>query len=194
MICPNGNITVNSLLSKVTSGDYEVWYEPNDKPEDWDWRKQGFYRSPNRKKITDKESLLDAISKEYAQEGKIIYDATREYYSKHPYAGEAKSYVKEAFYWEYSSCFGERRCYKICESTYLGEGPSPVPLELVCYEGDFNSVCFTVGYWDKTDEGYEFTSCGSRLFDYVSEEDLPEIWKAVKAADKFLNKRFEEEK
>ena len=153
-----------------------------------------FYRSPNKIKITTKVDLLKAIQSEYDKEGKIIYDTTDEYDKHHPYIGEARSYVKDVFTWQYSSQFGAKRCYRICECSYLGEPPEYVPLEIVCYEEGFNGPCFQIGSWDCTSEGYEFKSCGSRFFEYVSQEDLLEIWKAIKAADLYLNERFNSER
>ena len=190
MFCPNGNLTLNQLLNMLYSKEYDIWFEPNDEPEDWDWKKNGFYRSPNKTKITTKEDLLKAIQSEYDKEGKIIYDITDEYNKRHPYVGEVKVYRRDIFTWQYSSSFGAKRCYRICECSYLGESPEYVPLEIVCYEDGFNSPCFQIGSWDRTSEGYEFKSCGSRFFEYVSLEDLPEIWKAIKAADLYLNERF----
>ena len=190
MFCPNGNLTLNQLLNMLYSKEYDIWFEPNDEPEDWDWKKNGFYRSPNKTRITTKADLLKAIQSEYDKEGKIIYDNTDEYYKRHPYVGEAKVYRRDIFTWQYSSPFGAKRCYRICECSYLGESPEYVPLEIVCYEDGFNSSCFQIGSWDRTSEGYEFKSCGSRFFEYVSLDDLPEIWKAIKAADLYLNERF----
>ena len=47
---------------------------------------------------------------------------------------------------------------------------------------------------NESNEGYEFHSCGSRLFDYVEEEDIPRFWSIIKEVDKFLAKRFAQEK
>ena len=46
MYCPNGNLTLNQLLDMLFSKEYDIWFEPDDKPEDWDWKKNGFYPSP----------------------------------------------------------------------------------------------------------------------------------------------------
>ena len=193
MFCPNGNLTLNQLLDMLYSKEYDIWFEPNDEPEDWDWKKNGFYRSPNKTKITTEHDLLKAIRAEYDKEGKIIYDTTDEYNRRHPYIGEAKSYIKDVFTWQYSSQFGAKYCYKICECSYLIDCPKYIPLGLFCYENGFNSPCFQIGSWNRDSEGYEFKSCGSRLFKYISQEDLPEIWKAIKAADLYLNERFNNE-
>ena len=49
------------------------------------------------------------------------------------------------------------------------------------------------GVLTEGDDGYEFHSVGSRMFDYIDDEDLNEIWKAIKNADKYLNNRFHKE-
>jgi hypothetical protein len=194
MICPNGTSSLDELRKMVFSKDYIVWYEPFDEPKDWDWRTKGIYRSPNKIKITTQAALIDAIRKEYDKEGCIIYDITENYYKNHPYEGEEIKHVKEVFDWQYSSPYGCKYCYKICPCSYLGAAPKNVPLELVCFENGFNNNCFTIGIWNRDDEGYEFRSVGSRLFDYVNEKDVNLIWKIIKEADEFLSKRFLEER
>ncbi|MBR6610702.1 MAG: hypothetical protein IKK93_00450 [Campylobacter sp.] len=193
MICPNGTLSLKQLYDMVYSKDYVVWYEPNDEPSDWDWKTKGFYRSPNKIKITTQAALLDAFRKEYDKEGRIVYDLTDTYFSNHPYEGEEVKHVKETFDWQYASPFGNKYCYKICSCSYLGEPPKFIPLEIVCYENGFNDSCFTIGHWDRDDEGYEFHSVGSRLFKYVHEKDVELIWKIIKEADDFLAKRYKEE-
>ena len=34
MFCPNGNLTLNQLLDMLYSKEYDIWFEPNDEPED----------------------------------------------------------------------------------------------------------------------------------------------------------------
>ena len=151
--------------------------------------------------IADKRKLYEyasngtlfAFRKEYDKEGRIIYDLTDTYFSNHPYEGEEVKHVKETFDWQYASPFGNKYCYKICSCSYLGEPPKFIPLEIVCYENGFNDSCFTIGHWDRDDEGYEFHSVGSRLFKYVHEKDVELIWRIIKEADDFLAKRYKEE-
>ena len=73
------------------------------------------------------------------------------------------------------------------------EKPKNVPLSLNMFDVDFEGTSFVIGTWERDDEGYEFRSVGSRMFDYVDDEDLNEIWKAIKNADKYLNNRFHKE-
>lgn len=90
------------------------------------------------------------------------------------------------FKWQYE---GEK-CYKINNCSYLGEPPKHIPLELVQFFDGFDTPCFQLGSWERDKEGYEFRSCGSRMFEYIPKKDLEEVWKGLKKADKFLNERF----
>ena len=83
----------------------------------------------------------------------------------------------------------------IRDCAYLnGYEPKYKSLELNCYENGFNGTCFTIGSWKRDyKDGYEFKSCGSRLFEYIKPEDLEVIFNAIKAADKYLNERFQNE-
>lgn len=193
MIYPNGTVLVSKLREMVYSKEYTVWFEPNDQPADWDWKSQGFYRSPHRTKITTQADLLEAIKKEYDKEGRIIYETTDIYYVNHPYEGEEVKHIEETFIWQYTSKFGRKLSYKVCPCSYLGESPKHIPLEIVCYEDGFNGSCFQICSWGRDNEGYEFHSCGSRLFDYVEKEDVPRLWNIIKEIDDFLAKRFKQE-
>lgn len=193
MIYPNGIVSVSKLREMVYSKEYIVWFEPNDQPADWDWKTQGFYHSPHRTKITTQADLLEAIKKEYDKEGRIAYEITDVYYTNHPYVGEEIKHIEETFIWQYTSNFGRKLSYKVCPCSYLGESPKHIPLEIVCYEDGFNSSCFQICSWERDSEGYEFHSCGSRLFEYVEEEDIPRFWNIIKEIDDFLAKRFKQE-
>jgi hypothetical protein len=74
-----------------------------------------------------------------------------------------------------------------------GYEPKHIPLCLECFENGFNGTCFTIGSWERDEEGYEFRSVGSRMWQYIDEEDLPIIYKAIAAADSYLNNRFANE-
>lgn len=94
------------------------------------------------------------------------------------------------FQWSYS---GEKN-YRISECSYIMNPPKYIPLEIVCFEGDFDtSYCFQIGSWKRDNHGYEFHSCCSRLFNCISKKDLKEVWKGLKKADKFLNARWQKE-
>lgn len=172
MIYPNGSTEIRKLLKMIHSDEYEVWYEAN---------------SAHRKKITSQGDLVWAINEEFSGNGKICYDITKEYCKKHPVDNEVRKEITEdKFKWEYAG----KKNYKITPCTYLGESPKYIPFELVQFDGDFNSSCFQLGSWERNKEGYEFHSCGSRMFDYIPKKDLKEVWKGIKKADKFLNTRF----
>ena len=192
MIYPNGSIKLNELKRMINSKDFILYYEENTKePVGWDWTKDGIFHG-NKYPIDNEEELISCINKELKDEGRICYDITKEYYRKHPYEGEEIIYVKPKFFWEWQS-HTTKKCYSITESSYLGEKPKNVPLSLNMFDVDFEGSCFVIGTWERDDEGYEFRSVGSRMFYYVDDEDLNEIWKAIKNADKYLNDRFHDE-
>ena len=192
MIYPNGSIELNKLKRMINSKDFILYYEEKTKePVGWDWTKDGIFHG-NKYPIDDEEELISCINKELKDEGRICYDITKEYYRKHPYEGEEIIYVKPRFFWEWQS-HTTKKCYSITESSYLGEKPNNVPLSLNMFDVDFEGTSFVIGTWERDDEGYEFRSVGSRMFDYVDDEDLNEIWKAIKNADKYLNDRFHDE-
>lgn len=196
MFYPNGTSRVSDLIKYVNSDCYKIYFEDNrDKPEDWDFKKNGFYRG-KRTEIKTIEDLMKAIEMDATVEGvTICIDTTDKYFEKNPHMGEEVTYVKEVFEWKYASPNGHKYCYAIHDSSYLGTQPKYKELCLECYaeEIGFGGSCFVIGSWNRDDEGYEFRSCGSRMFKYIEEEDLPIIWKAIKAADEYLNKRFETE-
>ena len=192
MIYPNGSIELNKLKRMINSKDFILYYEEKTKqPVGWDWTKDGIFHG-NKYPIDNEEELISCISKELKNEGRICYDVTEEYYRKHPCEGEEVIYVKPRFFWEWQS-YNTKKCYSITESSYLGEKPKNVPLSLNMFDNNFEGSCFVIGTWERDDEGYEFRSVGSRMFDYVDDEDLNEIWKAIKNADKYLNNRFHNE-
>ena len=190
MICPNGTLSINQLKKIVLSDEYVVYFEPNDEPEGWDWKKNGIYHSPNRSLIETFDHLQLALEEEIDGKGRIIYDITPEYSLRHPYEGEDKTYIKEEFFWEYASQYGEKKRYKICECSYLGDAPKYVPLQLVQFDNGFESCSYQLGSWERDSEGYEFHFCGPRMFENICEEDLPIIWEALKKADEYLRDRF----
>ena len=192
MIYPNGSIELNELKRMINSKDFILYYEEKTKqPVGWDWTKDGIFHG-NKYPINDEEELISCINKELKGEGRICYDVTEEYYRKHPYEGEEVIYVKPRVFWEWQS-YNTKKCYSITESSYLGEKPKNVPLSLNMFDVDFEGTRFVIGTWERDDEGYEFRSVGSRMFDYIDDEDLNEIWKAIKNADKYLNDRFHKE-
>lgn len=189
MIHPNGSIDLRRLKKLLDSKEFELYFEEyEEEPKGWDWKKNGIFRG-NMTKIEDENSLIDSINKEMKGEGSICYDVTEEYYKKHPYEGENVTYVKPKFFYEWKSPY-TKKCYSITESSYLGTPPKNVPLSLNLFDDDFESCCIAIGSWQRNNEGYEFRSIGSRMFEFVADEDLSEIWKAIKHADKYLNDRF----
>lgn len=182
MIYPNGHIEVSQLLMMVKSPEYAVYFD----------QKNSAGHQSDKKQITNVDQLTVALADELLGKGAICYTLTDAYNECHPYAGhEAFQIADGSFSWEFHSLNG--RHYKIRECSYLGEKPDYAPLEIVLFDGDFNSTCFQIGSWSRKDEGYEFHSCGSRIFDYIDGTDLPVIWNAINKADTFLNERFKKE-
>ena len=184
MIYPNGSIEIKRLRDMISSKDYVVWYDPYDGNRD----------SPNKIKITTQAALLEAIEKQFNKEGTICYDITEEYFKGHPLPGEVREDIcsevgNSHFKWQFSG----KKNYEICSCSYLGDPPKYVPLELVQFDGDFNTCCFQLGSWERDKEGYEFHSCGSRMFEYIPKKDLKYVWTGIKKADKFLNARWQHE-
>lgn len=193
MFYPNGSYRLDQLIRDFESGDFDIYLEKNaETPKDWDLSK-GFYRGP-KTLIKTMDELKDAVIKDMGKEYTICIDPRPSYFEKHPYEGEEKSYIKEIFKWEYSSPWGEKRCYAIRDSSYLpGYEPKHKSLSLDCYEDGFQGTCFSIGTWDRDREGYEFRSVGNRLFEYVDLRDITILWKAIRAANKYLEERFKEE-
>ena len=183
---------MNEIKRTINSKEFILYNKKKTKqPVGWDWTKDGIFHG-NKYPIDNEEELISCINKELKDEGRICYDITEEYYRKHPHEGEEIIYVKPKFFWEWQS-HTTKKCYSIIESSYLGEKPKNVPLSLNMFDVDFEGTSFVIGTWKRDDEGYEFRSVGSRMFDYVDDEDLSEIWKAIKNADKYLNDRFHNE-
>lgn len=189
MIYPNGTVELRKLIDMVNSEDYAVYVEDRkDEPEDWNWREKGIWRG-TLTSIRNREDLDKWIVPILHGEVNLCYDLTPEYTRKHPCSGESFTYVKPTFVFEYSG----KANWAIKETdTYYnsnGERVKGTTLELLKYEGEFNSTCFVVGSWNLDKEGYEFRSIGDRIFQYIDLEDLPTIWKGLVAADTYLNRR-----
>lgn len=182
MIYPNKTESIKSLEEYVTSNQYVVFAEEIvDEPKDWDWKKQGFYRGP-RIEITTIEQLKDYI---FNDKYTICYDTTEEYSKFHMHKGESK-FINN-LRWEYNG--GDNRYYVIRETKNFNK--NQYYYELVKFEDDFS---FTLGSWESDSDGYkEFKSVGSRMFDYINEDDVSIVWSALKKFDEYLNKGFKNE-
>ena len=180
MIYPHGTLTLDKLRNMLKSDQYEVYAESTVAPENWD--PNTLYRGP-RTKIKSYEDALKYLADPNIT---ICYDITDKYYQKHPYAGEAKMYIKELFHWQYSGVHP----YAISETKCRCRDQEYTSLELLRYGGDFNDSCWVIAYWTRDDEGYEFKSVGSRLFTEIDADDLETVWEAITAADKYLRNKF----
>ena len=61
-------------------------------------------------------------------------------------------------------------------------------LELVKWQ-EYNGKpsCFTLAYFKEDSEGYYLKFVGNRPFEYIDEEDLEIIWKALEMANNVIN-------
>lgn len=70
-------------------------------------------------------------------------------------------------------------------------------IALVKWQED-RSSCFTLGYWKKQSENYDFHFVGSRMFRYIDKVDLDIVWGQLDIAQEVLQEfefrtSFEEE-
>lgn len=61
-------------------------------------------------------------------------------------------------------------------------------IDLVKWSGEGeNRHCFSLGYFTRDSEGYDFKFVGNRMFKYIESEDVFVIWSALKCAQEVLN-------
>lgn len=180
MIYPNDLIDLYKLKKMVSSPLFDVYVEDvAEAPKDWDWTTQGIYRGKLHF-VKDMEDLESWISKILAGKVQICYEPNSLYFEKHPHTGEHCRYVKPRFEFQYSGA--NNYAIKEFKTKVKSEERS---LEVLRYENDFEGTCYVIATWDVTDEGYEFRSIGSRLFE-VPSEDFQTLWDGIKEADKYL--------
>lgn len=54
-------------------------------------------------------------------------------------------------------------------------------------DGKGKDYCFSLAYFLKGSEGYYLKFVGDRPFQYIDEDDVPYVWKALNAAQKILD-------
>ena len=190
MIYPNGSIEIRKLMKMVDSPEFAVYVEDRSgEPEDWDWMHKGIWRGPLTP-IKNRVDLKKWIIPILDEKVELCYDITDEYSKKHPIAGESYLYVKPSFRFE----FAGKSNWAIRECERGSRSERSVSLELLKFDEDFEGTCFVVGSWEKNSGGYEFRSCGGRLFEYLDMEDMETVWNALTAGDKYLRKLFEGER
>ena len=71
----------------------------------------------------------------------------------------------------------------------LNENDENETIELVKWvkHEDGKEYCFSLAYWERNKEGYDLNSVGSRIFEYIEDEDIEEVWKQLKVAQKILD-------
>ena len=63
-----------------------------------------------------------------------------------------------------------------------------------CEDENHNRYCYVLAMWEKTSEGYELRSVGSRLFNVFEEKvtlDLEKVWQGLKGCQKVLDALYE---
>lgn len=186
MIYPNGTVELNKLRKMIESPMYNVYVEDlKDRPEDWDFLKKGMWRGP-RTLITDTKEVIKYL---FEDRYTICYDLTDKYYEKHPYNGESKGWVKPRFCWQYA---GKKGNFEIRYTEGVNRKRKTFEnLEVIKHDGDFESTCFVIAYWDLKESGYEFHSCMNRLFECVDMGDFDTVWAAIVEANKYLDNLWE---
>lgn len=53
-------------------------------------------------------------------------------------------------------------------------------------------LCYSLGYFVRGSEGYDFRFVGDRPFDDIKGKDIPVVWKALRLAQKCLDQYFKE--
>lgn len=187
MIYPNDLIDFHKLKKMVNSPLFDVFVEDVvEAPKDWDWTTQGIYRGTLHS-VKDMEDLKSYLSKILTGEVQICYEPNSLYFEKHPHVGEHCRYVNPRFEFQYSGInnYVIKEFKTKVKSRDPEERKDVISLDVLRYENDFEGTCYTIATWDVTDEGYEFRSIGSRLFE-VPSEDFQTLWEGINEADKYL--------
>ena len=69
-----------------------------------------------------------------------------------------------------------------------------VTINIVMLEKDAKgkAYCYSIAYWRRGKEGYYLHFVGARPFLYVDDSRVPELWEAMKEAQKVLDAWFDE--
>lgn len=93
------------------------------------------------------------------------------------------------FEWEFKN-YAIRTCHQI-----WGDKNSPIrkncPVELIRFNDESHSSCYTIAFWCRDEEGYELRFVGSRPFVDITADEMSSIWNQLRAAQKMLDEYFE---
>lgn len=87
------------------------------------------------------------------------------------------------FNWTYKD-FAIRTNYRDDANNIVNQN---TPIELVKYNDSEHNTCFTLAWFVLTKEGYELRFIGDRPFNYISTNDISEIWVQLLIAQKVLD-------
>lgn len=190
-IYAHGTLPLYQIKKILDSKDAVLYFEENEKePEGWNWLEQGFFHGKSTE-IKDVSEAVKYIEKELNGEGSLYYELLDSYFDKVPNPYDIKE-SKDPFTWTFND---GKYIYKIVESTYLpGYTPEHPSLSLEMVKVGVGESAMSIGSWTRDcEEGYEFRSIGSRLFDKVPEDCVEIIWSGIKKADAYLAERFKKE-
>lgn len=94
------------------------------------------------------------------------------------------------FRWKYKN-YELRACPKHL-ARFTPDEPNET-IDFVLWEKDGNGkdFCFSLAYFIKGSGSYDLKFVGDRPFQYIAEEDVPYVWKALNAAQTVLDAFFD---
>lgn len=101
---------------------------------------------------------------------------------------ELKAHLE--FIWKYKN-YELRACPKRLARFDPDEQNETIDLVLWQKDSKVKDYCFSLAYFKKDSEGYYLKFVGNRPFQYIAEEDVPYVWKALNAAQTVLDAFFD---
>ena len=94
------------------------------------------------------------------------------------------------FRWKYKN-YVLRACPKRLARFFPEEPNETIDFVLWQKDDKGKDYCFSLAYFRKDSEGYYLHFVGNRPFQYIAEEDVPYVWKALNAAQTVLDAFFD---
>lgn len=79
------------------------------------------------------------------------------------------------FNWKYKD-YELRACPKILARLNKEDQNETIDLIKWGAHNDGEKYCFSLAYWKRGSEGFDLSLVGSRVFEYIDEEDLEIVW------------------
>lgn len=92
------------------------------------------------------------------------------------------------FSWKYKD-YELRACPKRLARFYEGEPNETIDL-IKWFDRGEKRLCYSLAYFIRKEEGYDLRFVGSRPFEDIDAEDVPEVWEALKTAQAVLDAFF----